>query len=155
MATSCQSFAAAFKANMDALHLPTPVSLFTSAQTALAVLQAMLNPLKQLGEEATIAELAGATTGLEKLAVVGGFMAVGYTGAVIGSIIVASGGPLACDGTNRVEAMRVLQLWAATAGVVLPPLMVRFIIQYPEVLRPGPHSIAFGYRIRAPKGKAA
>lgn len=155
MAASCQTFAAAFKANMTALRLPSPDSLFTSAQTSLAVLQAILNPMKQLGEEATVAEIIGATTGLEKLAVAGAFLAVGYVGAVIGSVMVASGATLGCTGKNSVEATRVVRMWAATVGVMLPPLLVRFIIWHPEILRPDAHSVGFAHRIRAPQRKAA
>ena len=50
-------------------------------------------------------ELIGATVGLEKLAVAASIGAAGYTGAVIGSIAVASGRSLGCG--SRISDMFV------------------------------------------------
>ncbi|MCF6363009.1 MAG: hypothetical protein L3J88_06630 [Gammaproteobacteria bacterium] len=52
-----------------------------------------------------MAELVGATIGLEKLLVAGAFGATAYTGIVIGSIAVASGRSLSCG--SRISDMFV------------------------------------------------
>ena len=56
----------------------------------------LLTAINQLGKAATMAEIAGATVALEKLAVLGAISAAGYVGAVIGSIAVATGRSLGC-----------------------------------------------------------
>lgn len=56
----------------------------------------MLGALKALGPKATVAELIGATTTLEKLGVVGMMSASYYVGAMIGSLFVASDAVKAC-----------------------------------------------------------
>lgn len=85
-----------FKQNMDALDLPVPSTLFDSYQTAIATASTLAGTLAKLGKGATIAELVGATVGLEKLMVAASLGAAAYTGAVIGSIAVASGRSLGC-----------------------------------------------------------
>lgn len=52
---------------MRVLRLDAPTSLFSSLQTAIGTLTTMLGALKALGPDATVAELVGATTTLEKL----------------------------------------------------------------------------------------
>ncbi|WP_348945257.1 hypothetical protein ABHF33_01205 [Chitinibacter sp. FCG-7] len=85
-----------FKENMDELGLPFPTSLFDTYNTAIATATTLVSALKTLGKGATMAELIGATTGLELLAVAASIGAAAYTGAVIGSIAVASGRSLGC-----------------------------------------------------------
>lgn len=85
-----------FVENMTALGLPVPSSLFDTHQTAVATAGAIAATLATLGKGATMAELIGATVGLEKLAVAASIGAAAYTGAVIGSIAVASGRSLGC-----------------------------------------------------------
>jgi hypothetical protein len=85
-----------FDENMAALGLPVPNSMFDTYQTAVATASTILGALSSLGKGATMAELAGATIGLEKLAVLGAISAAGYAGAAIGSIAVASGRSLGC-----------------------------------------------------------
>lgn len=99
MKTSCigsGDFAGYFKENMDALGLPTPTSLFDKYTTALATAMIASETLKSLGPKATLAELAGATNKLEKLRIASALGAAWYTGAVVGSIAVATGRILGC-----------------------------------------------------------
>lgn len=94
-----------FKENMQELGLPVPSTLFDTYQTALATASTLVGTLATLGKGATVGELIGATVGLEKLAVAASIGAAGYTGAVIGSIAVASGRSLACG--SRISDMFV------------------------------------------------
>lgn len=85
-----------FNENMKELGLPVPSSLFDTYQTAVATASTLVGTLATLGKGATMGELIGATVGLEKLAVAASIGAAGYTGAVIGSIAVASGRSSGC-----------------------------------------------------------
>jgi hypothetical protein len=85
-----------FNENMSELGLPVPSSLFDTYQTAVATATTLVGTLATLGKGATVGELIGATVGLEKLAVAASIGAAAYTGAVIGSIAVASGRSLGC-----------------------------------------------------------
>lgn len=87
---ACVSFSRAFQDNMAGLHLPVPTILFATLQTSLASTSAALGALKALGPGATVAELIGATTGLELLTVAGSMLGVFYLGAVVGSLMVAT-----------------------------------------------------------------
>jgi len=79
-----------FKENMEALGLPAPVSLFATQTTASGVISSILTAISRLSKNATVAELVGATTGLEKLMVVGAASASFYVGAAIGSFAIAT-----------------------------------------------------------------
>lgn len=97
--TKCYSagdFRKYFNENMQDLGLPVPSTLFDTYQKAVETAALMAGPLATLGKGATMGELIGATVGLEKLAVVASLSAVAYTGAVIGSIAVATGRSMAC-----------------------------------------------------------
>jgi hypothetical protein len=94
-----------FNENMKELGLPVPSTLFDTYQTAVATASTLVGTLATLGKGATIGELIGATVGLEKLAVAASIGAAGYTGAVIGSIAVASGRSLGCG--SRISDMFV------------------------------------------------
>jgi len=94
-----------FTENMNALGAPVPQGLFDSYQKAIGTAATLVGTLHLLGKGATMAELIGATIGLEKLAVAAAFGAVGYTGIVIGSIAVASGRSLSCG--SRISDMFV------------------------------------------------
>lgn len=85
-----------FSENMNDLGLPAPASLFDSYGKALATVSQLLAASQTLGSQATLAEIAGATTIAEKLIVAGACSASFYIGAVIGSIAVASGRSLSC-----------------------------------------------------------
>jgi len=85
-----------FEENMKDLGLPVPSSLFDTYQAAIATASTLVGTLATLGKGATMAELIGATVGLEKLMVAASIGAAAYTGAVIGSIAVAAGRSLGC-----------------------------------------------------------
>ena len=85
-----------FKENMNELGLKVPSGLFDSSKKAIETAGLILGTLKLLGKGATMAEVAGATIALEKLAVLSALSASYYVGAVIGSIAVASGRSLGC-----------------------------------------------------------
>jgi hypothetical protein len=85
-----------FDENMQALGLSVPSGLFDTYQLAVGTAATLVGTLSHLGKGATIGELIGATVGLEKLGVLAAMGAAGYTGAVIGSIAVASGRSIGC-----------------------------------------------------------
>ncbi|WP_221799940.1 hypothetical protein [Oceanobacter mangrovi] len=85
-----------FDENMKALGLPVPGTLFDTYNSAIATMSTMSGTLSQHGKGATMAELIGATTGLEQLAVAASIGASAYTGAAIGSLSVAAGRSLGC-----------------------------------------------------------
>jgi len=85
-----------FNENMKALGAPVPTTLFDSYQTVIGTVTLLVSTLHTLGKGATMAELVGATMGVEKLMVAAAFEATAYTGFVIGSIAVASGRSLNC-----------------------------------------------------------
>lgn len=85
-----------FNKNMNELGLTVPPGLFDTSEKATATAILILGTLKQLGAGATMAEIAGATVALEKLAVLAALSASGYVGAVIGSIAIATGRSLGC-----------------------------------------------------------
>jgi len=85
-----------FTENMNELGLTVPSGLFDTSEKAIGTAVLILSALDKLGKSATIAEIVGATVGLEKLMVLGAMSAAGYVGAVIGSIVVATGRSLGC-----------------------------------------------------------
>lgn len=134
---TCPDFASAFQKNMAALGLPAPSSLFGTAQTATANLAAMLNAIKSVGTSATMAEIIGATTGLELLSVIGGITAAFYVGAVIGSLVVAADAAMVC--TDASNTAWNVNRWATQNGIAIPSSMYTFLRRHPEVImdRPG------------------
>lgn len=94
-----------FTENMNALGAPVPTGLFDSYEKAIGTAATLVGTLHQLGKGATMAELVGATVGVEKLMVAAAFGAAAYTGIVIGSIAVASGRSLGCG--SRISDMYV------------------------------------------------
>lgn len=119
-----------FKQNMDALGLPVPSQLFDTFTVAVTNAGVMLEALKTFGKNATVAELVGATTGLEKLKVAGSLGAALYTGAVIGSIAVASGRTLSCGSSisDLFVFQRRYNLHFESSQ--------QFYIKHPEILNP-------------------
>lgn len=147
MPVICPSFKAAFQKNMAALHLPAPDSLFSTYTTAMTNLSAMLGTLSKLGADATVAEMIGATTGLELLAAVAGIGAAAYTGAVIGSLMVAASESMVC--TNSTQVSSAASQWAGRSGVRLSPTMLTFLQRNPEVLIDSPSRASYAFRHRA------
>ncbi len=97
-----------FIENMNALGAPVPTGLFDTYQKAIGTAATLVGTLHKLSKGATVAELVGATVGLEKLMVAASFGAAAYTGIVIGSIAVASGRSLGCG--NQISDMFVFTL---------------------------------------------
>ena len=85
-----------FTENMDALGLTVPSGLFDTSEKAIATAILILGTIDKLGKGATMADIVGATVGLEKLIIVASLSAAGYVGAVIGSIAVATGRSAGC-----------------------------------------------------------
>jgi len=85
-----------FVENMEALGLDVPSGFAETFNLALEKATLMLSALNTLGSSATIAELVGATTGLEQLMVLGAMSASYYVGAFVGSLAVAAGRSMAC-----------------------------------------------------------
>lgn len=134
---TCPDFAAAFQKNMAALGLPAPANLFGTVQTATANAAAMLNAFKSVGAGATMAEIIGATTGLEVLSVIGGITAAFYIGAVIGSLVVAANASMVC--TDSTSVTWSIHQWARQNGISIPAAMYAFLRRHPEIIldRPG------------------
>jgi hypothetical protein len=91
-----------FDENMQALGLPVPDGLFGSIKIAIETAGAMVSALHLLGPNAIVAELVRATFAVEKLLLAAAFYAAYYTGAVIGSIVVALSKSTGC-GSSIVE----------------------------------------------------
>lgn len=145
----CVSFSKAFQDNMRALRLDAPTSLFSSLQTAVGTLTTMLGALKALGPDATVAELVGATTTLEKLGAVGAMAASYYVGATLGSLIVATESVKACDDPYRnspAARYRAVARWIASRGLLVPMDIQFFIQRHPEVLVDAPTRKSYAIR---------
>lgn len=95
-----------FKENMNDLGLPVPEGVFDTYTMATANLSLLIAALHTLGKGATMAEVAGATLGFEKLMVAGAVGATYYTGAAVGSVAVATGRSLGCG--SRISDLFVL-----------------------------------------------
>ncbi|MGV2290136.1 hypothetical protein AAHK20_15585 [Trinickia sp. YCB016] len=146
MMATCPSFSAAFRRNMEALGLEVPHSLFGTQQAAIGTLTMLLAPLKTLGPNATVAELIGATTGLEALAVVAGLGAAFYVGAVVGSLMVAADEAMVC--TNGFQASQAAHSWALRHGFALPREVELVLLHHPEILQPSPYRRVYAERAR-------
>jgi len=145
----CVSFSKAFQQNMRALRLDAPTSLFSSLQTAIGTFTTMLGALKALGPTATVGELVGATTTLEKLGAVGAMAASYYVGATLGSLIVATEAVKACGdpySNSPAARYRAVARWIASRGLVVPMDMQVFLQRHPEVLVDVPNRKSFAMR---------
>ena len=98
-----------FKEKMDALGLMSPETLFGSFQTATGTASILLGAVEKFGTGVTVREVIGAGTKLEGLAVIGACSAAYYTGAVVGSLAVASGRSLA-GGTSLADVIFMAKL---------------------------------------------
>ncbi|UXU90515.1 hypothetical protein [Burkholderia sp. S-53] len=139
--SQCPTFFEAFQANMTALHMPVPTTLFATLQTSVASVAAMMGVIKTLGADATVAELIGATTKLEAVTVGGSILASFYLGAVVGSLIVATDSAVSCgSGKRGANTSLAVAQWGTRYGLAVHPLVMAQILRHPEVLAPGPHS---------------
>ncbi|BBA36417.1 uncharacterized protein sS8_4487 [Methylocaldum marinum] len=96
-----RTFSEAFAANMEALGLPVPQSLFGTLNTTLATVGAIAGGITMVGASATVSEIfltvpvglgtaATAAAVTEIVAVVGACAASFYLGACIGSVLIAA-----------------------------------------------------------------
>lgn len=138
-----QSFYDYFRENMEGLGLNVPSSLFYTQADAATLITALLTALKSFGKKATIAELVGATTGLEKLLVLGAMRASYYTGAAIGSFAIATGRYSACG-----ASLSDLMFAVHQDGITFPAWLHSHFAQHPEILDKN-HSARSVYAIRA------
>ena len=99
-----------FKENMEGLGLPAPESLFGSVQSTVGTVTVLLGLADKFGPKVTVGELIGAGTTLEKLGVIAACSAAFYTGAVIGSLAVASGRCLG-RGTSLADVLSEAAKW--------------------------------------------
>lgn len=90
---------------------------------------AMLGALSKLGADATVAEMIGATTGLEVLAAAAGIATAAYTGAVIGSLMVAASDSMACASNAQVSSLAAPS--AGRNGVHISATMLAFLRRPP------------------------
>ena len=97
---------------MKALGVPVPTTLFDSFEKAIGTASILVGTLHTPGKRATVAELVGATVGVEKLMLAGAFGAAAYVGMIIGSIAAASGRSLGCG--SRIADMFVYFLSRTT-----------------------------------------
>jgi len=132
-----------FKENMEALGLDAPISLYRGQAEVASKIATILAAFKTLGREVTIAELVGATTGLEKLLVYGALRASWYAGAVIGSFAVAAG-RYAANGTSISDVMMEIR----RNGIIPPHWLYMHLARHPEILDKK-HSSRFAYVSRA------
>jgi len=147
MITRCASpgdFKKYFDENMQALGLPVPTSLFETYERALATALVMTSTFHTLGPGATLAELIGATTALEKLGLIGSIGAVFYVGAAVGSIFVANSRMAIC-GDSVIDLPAFLYRHNLTfIG------WERFFVQYSQVIDVGhPCRRSFGLQARS------
>lgn len=125
-----QSFYKYFSANMKAMGLPAPKSLFGTVGTAVGTAATILKSIDILGKTATMGEIVGATTALEVLGVVAALSAAYYAGAVIGSIAVATGRYLSCGST-------IADIVAsAQRNHIYRPWLTTVLVQWPGITNP-------------------
>ncbi|WLQ15406.1 hypothetical protein O5O45_05670 [Hahella aquimaris] len=133
-----------FKENMDALGMPAPDSLFNSFTAAVSTVSTITSALNTLGSGATMAEIVGATTGLEALMVIGSIGASIYAGAAAGSIAVATGRSLGCGS-------RIADMFAFTEENNLQfPGWKSFYLHNPQIFDTrNPHRYSFAVMAKA------
>lgn len=124
------SFYTCFKENMDSLGLPAPLTLFSSAQAAVANVSIILAHIDKFGKAVTVGEVIGAATKLEKLGVVGTLSASFYVGACVGSIAVATGRSMA-DGLSLADVLS-----SATRNRLNRPWLAGVLRQSPGLYKP-------------------
>ena len=115
---------------MNALGMPAPSSVFSSYEKAVGTINTLLVVLEMLGKNATMREIAKATTKLEKLKVAAAFGAAGYAGACIGSRAVAIGRYAACGATI---ADTLLEMRQNLRNSSVPSWMPSFLTRHPEI----------------------
>lgn len=96
---------------MEALGLlPPPDSLFGTQQLAIGSISTILRCIDKLGTRVTVMDVIGAGTRLEQITVLGAMGAAYYTGALIGSLAVATGRTLS-GGTSLADVLYEASKW--------------------------------------------
>lgn len=126
-----QSFYTYFQENMEELGLDVPKTLFNTQAKAAWTIGSILGAIKTLGAGATLHEIARATTGLEKLAVLNAASAAYYAGAAVGSFAVATGRYAACGATLADVAMSVRE---NGISVIMPMWLDTHLRVHPEII---------------------
>ena len=132
---SCPGFREAFAANMTALGLPVPGSLFSTQQQVVSTIAQITGTIKTFGAKVTIGELIGAGTISEALAVASAFYASWSVGGLIGSLMVAADARLTCGTTT--SALHAVTFWSMRTGVSLPKSLLDHMAMHPELMQPG------------------
>ncbi|CAE6871812.1 hypothetical protein R69746_08486 [Paraburkholderia aspalathi] len=149
---TCGDFSKAFKANMDALGLPVPTSLFSTQQQAISTVGQLVGAVRTFGTRVTILELIGAGAIADVLAAASAFYAAWYVGGLIGSLMVATDATLDCK--NGVQATHFVRRWSGQVGLQLPPTLEQHIAMHPEIMQQRSNRKNYGFLARAPR-KAA
>jgi len=145
MQCGAAGFFQAYKANMEALGLDVPTSWYGTQVSILTKLGALVAAVDKLGKGATLAELVGATTLPEKLLVGGAIYASYYTGAAIGSAMVAMGKYTSCGASSAKNSTAVLRFQGDT-GIHVPPQLNHVLRCHPEIFdEASPRRRAYAY----------
>jgi hypothetical protein len=100
-----------FKENMEALNLAPPAeSLFATQALAVATINTFVAFVDKFGTRVTVLDVIYAGKRLEQLSVVGTMGAAYYTGALIGSLAVATGRTLS-GGTSLADVLFEASKW--------------------------------------------
>ena len=132
MQCGAAGFFLAYKTNMEALGLEVPTSWYGTQVSILTKLGALVAAVDKLGQGATLAELVGATTLPEKLLVGGAIYASYYTGAAIGSAMVAMGKYTGC-GSSPANNGRAALRFQGDTGIRVSPQLHHHIQCHPEI----------------------
>ncbi len=132
MQCNAAGFFLAYKKNMEALGLDVPTSWYGTQVTILTKLGAVVAAVDKLGKGASLAELVGATTLPEKLLVGGAAYASFYTGAAIGSAMVATGKYVSCRSSSASNGGAVLRFQANT-GIRVSAQLHHHMQCHPEI----------------------
>lgn len=106
---------------MDDLNLPAPESIFGTVQSAVANTTVIISYIEKFGKTVTVVELIKLGTKLEWLASLGACSVAYYTGAVIGSIAVATGRSLA-GGVTIAEVLSTAHRYGLSRPWLIPML---------------------------------
>lgn len=153
MGQSCAAgFYPAFKANMEAIGLSAPTSLFSTQEKAISTISQLASLIKTMGMKVTIRELVVAGTVTEKLAAAGAYYAAFYLGGAIGSLAVAADGYYACK-AGPSAAQRLHRAMILVGGAAIMP-MHGFLMTHPEVFDvSSPHRFTYAQKARALGGR--
>jgi len=104
------------ESNLDAMGLPSPQTLFGSVTTVSGAMVAISNALNAAGSDIPLSAIARSGV-LAKYAA--GITASYYTGAVIGSALMATGRSTTCSMSELKKAFRDLGIpsWAADNAI--------------------------------------